>query len=621
MRWSYLVICLAGCGFQSSAGAPVPDAPLPIPDGGVRDMRNLGPTELQAGQLIDMTFDGVRGSLTPSAYTYGGLIAHGLAGMKLWDHDHTTWMSPATANATVAGLWRGDSFGTLDDLTYVGVSNDQTMTVWFEGEVWLDATSTETFGLTADDVAFIDLGRPGMAGFTRVMQNDTPTAAVATPDTGWYPIRIGFANGDGTLGFAFTHSDSAAGTQVAWTRDRLRARGSELSGALRTVFAHQILGGGGLGKLPISHVDDGSLMQTTTFDTPPQGASSDNQNWSARYAAQAYIAQKGSYTLKVTSDDGNEVWFGGQAKNSSWSFGNGSSNSISTVTANLDVGWNDVIVDYNQVGGGRKLQVTMTGGGLNADIPRAMLRPVEPALDRLAFGSDDTPHLVQDNGGPGMPGTAILSVDAYGGSTAETVTAIDVTYEVDEPHWGDLRFDLETPAGKRVNIASGGAPDGDSIGQTSIAAGTGGTQGQLLGGPASGTWKLHCYDVHDSGPGNVDGMLKSAKLTLHTTGGPDRIARTASWTSQVIDATSNVIAIDSLTWTARAPNGAGVQVRLRGCQQVDCSDGPAWSGPVTSGMPFAIIPARYLQLQVAMTSDGSHEPELQSLALMFRRSS
>ena len=77
---------------------------------------------------------------------------------------------------------RGGSFTEADNLTYLGVSNDQTMTVWFEGEVWLDATSTETFGLIADDVAFIDLARPGTFSFTRVMENDPthPTANVAT---------------------------------------------------------------------------------------------------------------------------------------------------------------------------------------------------------------------------------------------------------------------------------------------------------------------------------------------------------------------------------------------------------------------------------------------------------
>lgn len=617
MRWSYLVVYLAGCGFHSAAGAP--DAAPPPPDTDP-DMPNLGANEFKAGQLVDMTFDAVRGTLTPNAYTYGGLIAHGLAGKHLWDHDHTDWMSPATATAMVAGLWRGGSFTEADDLTYLGVSNDQTMTVWFEGEVWLDATSTETFGLVADDVAFIDLARPGTFSFARVIQNDpaSPTAAVATPDTGWYPIRIGFANGDGDLRFMFTHSDGA-GAQVTWTRDRLRARGSELSGALRTVFAHQILGGGAVGELPISHVDDGTLLQTAFQDPPLQGVPSDNNHWSARYAAQVYVAQMGSYTLRVTSDDGHELWFGGQTRSPNWSFNNGTTGTNSTVVATLNPGWNDVIVDYNQVAGPRKLQVSLTGGGLNADIPRAQLRPVEPGLDRLAFGADDSSHGFVDNGGADMPGTAVLNVDAYTGGMQETVTSIDVTYEVASPDWNDLRFDLETPAGKRVTIAAGGAPDGDSIGQTSIPAGAVGPLAQLLGGPASGAWKLHCYDVRNSGPGNNDGTLKSARLTLHTTGGPDRIARKASWTSPVIDVVSNATAIESLTWSARVPEGATVQVRLRGCQQADCSDGPAFSDPVTSGVRFAITPARYLQLRVEMITDGSHEPELQSLAIRLGR--
>jgi subtilisin-like proprotein convertase family protein len=372
--------------------------------------------------------------------------------------------------------------------------------------------------------------------------------------------------------------------------------------------------------LPISHVDDGTLIQTTFPDPALQGAPTNNDNWSARYAAQVYIPQNGSYTLNVSSDDGHELWFGGQTKSPNWSFNSGTPGTNSTVTAMLDPGWNDLIVDYNQLTGGRKLQVQLTGGGLNADIPRAQLRPVEPTLDRLAFGADDTTHLVQDNGGSTMPGTAILNVAAYGGSTAEKVTSIDVNYEVVSPHWNELRIDLESPT-KRITIANGGGvANGDSIGQTSIAAGTGGPLGMLLNGPASGTWKLHVYDVQDSGS-TGDSTLKSAKLTLHTTGGPDKVARSAAWTSQVIDATSNVIAIDGITWKARVPDGAGVQVRLRGCQQADCGDGPAYSGPVTSGMPFAIVPARYLQLRVEMTSDGSHEPELQSLALMFRRSS
>jgi hypothetical protein len=40
---------------------------------------------------------------------------------------------------------------------------------------------------------------------------------------------------------------------------------------------------------------------------------------------------------------------------------------------------------------------------------------------------------------------------------------------------------------------------------------------------------------------------------------------------------------------------------------------------VKSGEPFAVAPARYLQLRVEMTSNGTLEPELRSLSVAYRR--
>ena len=48
-------------------------------------------------------------------------------------------------------------------------------------------------------------------------------------------------------------------------------------------------------------------------------------------------------------------------------------------------------------------------------------------------------------------------------------------------------------------------------------AGTGGQLDMLLGGPASGTWKLHVYDTQDSGI-TGDSTLKSARLTRKRSG-------------------------------------------------------------------------------------------------------
>jgi subtilisin-like proprotein convertase family protein len=595
---------------------------MPIPDGGIGEMRSLGPADFATGQLRNMTFDAARSSLTPNAYTYGGLAAHGRQGSPLWHAGSTSWDALAGNAATGVALWTGERITNLIippvRLDYLGITTDTSMTIWLEGEVWLDGQAGETFHVVGDDIGFVEIALPGSTDYRRLVDNGS--AQVMESGSGWYPVRVGFANGDGTFNFAFTHADPG-GHDVPWTRERMRARASELSGALRTVFGHQILGGGVLGQPPVVHVDDGPLIAATFLDPGPQGVPVDipnvNLNWSARYAAQVYIAQPGSYTLTVNSDDGNRVQFAGQTKSMNWDFNQGTPDVTSTITATLPAGWSDLIVDYNQCTGSRKLNVALSGGGLSGSIAKALLRPVEPAGDRLALGFDDMQRVVEDNGQSTKSATAVIPIAAYDG---ETVTSIDITYEVDDKNWTDLRFDLESPSPpQRINVpARGGTGNNDQVSEVTISASANATLRQLLGVPAAGTWKLDVYDVNDSGSGDVNGQLKSAKLTLHTQGGPDKVARTSSWTSAPIDATTRVFAIDGVAWDARVADGGEVRVRIATCQRPDCQDA-ILSGPVTQGMPFSVMPGRYLQVVVEMTSDGSHESELRSIAVMLRR--
>lgn len=604
MRCGYLILLAAGCGFHG---------PEPIPDGGVAEMRNFDLTALRAGQLVHMTVDGARSSLTPDAYTYGGLIAHGLAGTKLWDHSDTAWSKVSSVSPNGAGLWRGESFTTGDKLDYLGVANDSTGTLWLEGEVWLDASSGEVFGLSADDVAFVDLARPGASSFARAIENSDGTKTVDTPESGWYPIRIGFANGDGSYGFNFTHSEMGSAA-APWPRDRLRARASEVAGTMRTVFGHQLLGGGAGAQPPVVHIEAGSLLATTNFGTLPQGASANGDLWSARYFGQVYIDQAGNYALKVDSDDGNRARLDTGHDETGWD--SGSRPGMTSAMAQLGVGWSDLFVDYDQNGGNRRLHVQLQRpDSSTVEIAPDHLRPVESSDDRLVSSADDTMDTITDNGGAGNPGVATFSVAGYEG---ETVGSIDVTFFVISPHSDQLKTDLETPAGTRVQIRGRGQTIDNAKGaQVTILSTASDATATLLNGPAKGAWKLDVYD-DDSGGGGGNSTLLSAKLTLHTRSGPDKIARTASWKSAVIDATSNVFAIDSVTWKERVPAGASVEVHVAACQQADCSDA-AFSPPVTKAMQFAVNPARYLQLRVDMTSDGSHEPELTGLALAFRR--
>jgi len=85
----------------------------------------------------------------------------------------------------------------------------------------------------------------------------------------------------------------------------MRARASELGGALRTVFFQQMLGGGNGAVPPVAHFEDAALLPPTSFTTVPQGTVR-NLDWSARYFAQVYIEQAGSYTLALPATPGRD---------------------------------------------------------------------------------------------------------------------------------------------------------------------------------------------------------------------------------------------------------------------------------------------------------------------------
>lgn len=627
MRHAYLVWLVAGCGFRSPGGEV-------LPDGGVPDMRSFGAIELAAGQRADMTVDGPRRSLTPNAYTYGGLVAHGLKGTKLWSHGDTAWTKLAGVTASGAGLWCGEHIVDKARLDYLGVTGTSVMALWLEGEVWLDGQSTDSLHVNGDDVAFVEIAAPGSTAYMPVAENTTASipAQVAMSGAGWYPIRVGFSNDGGAYDLLFTRSVN--GSDVPWTRERMRARASELGGALRTVFGRQILAGGQpLGNSqvapPVPHFEENDLLPTS-LQSAPQGAPGNNDDWSARYLGQVHITTAGAYKLLIDSDDGNRGRLADGRAEQHWrrDDGIGAPPMTTTVQATLVTGWNDLVIDYNEVGGATSLRVRIQGPDFPnpIEIPRDQLRPVEPADDRLALGVDDEDHNVPDNGGTAADGTATMTVIGYAGDTgaAETVNSIELTYEVNSPHWDQIAVELEAPAtaagpGPRVKLRDrdGNGGNGDRMVGFAIPSSAAAPLSMLLGGLANGDWKLHVFDDVPGGGGNASTIL-SARLTLHTTGGPDKLARMASWTSQVIDAQTPVFAVDRITWNERTPGGSKVAVRVRTCQQADCS-GADWPDPVAQGAAFNVSRGRYLQLRVDMTSDGTHEPELGGLAIAFRR--
>lgn len=559
---------------------------------------------------INMAVD-ASGALMPMAYNYGGLVARGLADTRVWTTD-PSWDAIAAQTPSGIGMWRGEQITNTTALDQLGITAKTMLTIWLEGEVWLEAGAAESFRIASDGTAFVDLARPETRDYQRVVTGSM-TVPVTVAVTGWHPIRVGYSRMGPSLGtnFEFTHSDVEAGPLIAWARTRLRARAGELSGVLANVFPSQILGSR-TGRPMLSQFEQRALLADTTFMPLPPGATSDD--WSARYLGQVYVERDGMYELTIVSSDGNRGRIGSGRGELSWQRDADSAMAATTtVAAALTAGWNDLAVDYNQVMGPRSLGIRFAStGAAAAAIPRLQLRPVESSDDRLVFAIDNETHIIEDGGGAAAPGTSSFVIDGFAG---ETVGSVDVTAEISAENWDQIRIDLETPGGTRVLVRGTFAPAGGVMRliQIAIPAGATGTEATLLGGAAAGTWKLLVYDTSTQGGGG-NPQLRNAALTLHTRGGPDKIARAASWLSPVLELPTNITALTAVTIDERIPAGAASALLVRTCADVACTDA-AWS-PAAVGKLTA---ARYAQLRVDLTSDGNAEPEVRKLSLVYRR--
>lgn len=618
MRLFALVVVVAsGCSFSASLGG---DAPPVLDDSGreIRAWKLATATDFAAGETVDMTID-PRGALTPHGYVYGALLARGVEGMKLWTNSDSNWDNLANAAPVGYGLWTGnDIILPGADLRFVGITNPSMVTVWMEGEIWINGPS-ETIEVLGDDTAFAYVATDRVT-FTKIAQQGT--GIVTVPASGWYPIRIGWANGDanGTLDFEIT--DPVGGGRNNARHDRFRVATSALRGTFRNVYYREVHGGGVPGRSPVLSIDEAPLHAATAFDPPLPGSTSSPAtttpfDWSARWTGQLYAAAAGSYSIEVASKDGSRVVLGGTT--SAQNYERGRLGAVTTVaTAMLRQGWNDLIVDFNHVEGTPSFAVSVMAAPpddaalVGKPIPVDRLRPVQPRSDRLITRSavSQAGLSVTDDANEYVELTT--RIDAH---PSEIVTSVEVTARVETNSIQQLVYRLQSP------------DDDEQVRDDLIETADGNQTGSYIvhgvwdlgeNEPAVGSWQFGVADNLNQAGTNVTTYYES-HVTVHTRGGPDQIAPAATWRSPVIANATAVSQIDHVRWTERAPAGASVVVRMRTCEQADCSDG-TWSEPIVNGAaPLPSLPAlRHIQLQVEMTSDGTREPELSAFDIQYR---
>ena len=601
---SRVLVLLAACSFHTQAAQDGPtngsaDSPFPA---------DLTWKFATAADYLQPGADPARmaveafGGLTPGGFTYGGLVVHALAGTELWTHSTSPLAFSATDGQMPSGaaLWSGVFWDVNTPLALPLNVPDATqpLTLWLEGEMHLQMG--DTISLAADDVGFLDIRAPVAAPFAQVVtstQGTTGQSTFTAPATDWYPIRMGYAANGGTGHLDFRRCAAAAGSCPPFKRTELRARGDAISGALRTAFTRQVIGG----SEPIWHMEEADIL-SATFTSSVTGKTSD---WSATWSGQLYSATGGSYTLATTSSNGSRLVIAGQANASHFALGdNGTGTAVQTAT--LRAGWNDVAVEYNDDAGATPaLALGIQSGpeGALATLPRARVRAVDPAGYRLATASDFSTQIIDQNN----TAQITLHVDGFAG---ETVTAIDIGTTVASAKFQQLVFALQAPGAATPTAFCTNCEPGNLGGALVLRfqpAPAGASQA------ATGDWIVTISN--NAGNSAQTSTVSGVFLTLHVAGGPDVLAKQPTWTSEVRDLGGTLAAVDSVAWMERVTTQAA-RVELRACAMADCSDG-AWT-TATQGRALALPNQRYLQVRVSLFCDGFVDSELDGLAIYYR---
>jgi subtilisin-like proprotein convertase family protein len=365
-------------------------------------------------------------------------------------------------------------------------------------------------------------------------------------------------------------------------------------------------------------IQDTALHASTNFDPPLPGSvttATTPFDWSARWTGQLYAAAAGDYTVRVVSDDGNRIILGGATGGSGF-VRNASGQITTNVTAPLVAGWNDLIVDYNHVDTPPTFTLTIEGAPaadaalVGAPIPRERLRPIEPRADRLIPRTTipQNPGVIVDNAGTSFT-ELTTRIDAHPG---ELVSSVAISARVTSPSPNQLVYRLTAPNNQTAAVTMLVTPDPNQVGSYMIA----GVSTLTAGMAANGTWKFGIADNSNTGQ-DGNSSYHELHITAHTTAGPEQIATTAVWRSPIVENATAVALIDFVSWNERAPAGSIVTVKIRTCALPDCSDG-TWSEKLANGAAPTVMPLRYLQLQVEMTTDGTHEAEVDKINIQYR---
>ena len=624
MRSCLATALLAACSFREGAigDGGSPDSPPVFDDAGheIRTWTIDQASDFAKGtSFVEVGID-PWGSLTPAGYFYGGFMICGVDGAALWhqsDPDPVSFSPAQGVTPNGAARWFAQDIDFLYSQTrYFGVTQ-QTFSAWVVGEIYLQQGNGHGFQLTGGDVAFLQIAVPGTDSYQTfpAARGNTQYLTFNAPVTGWYPIRIGWANS--STGYAL-HLLHASPGQLSYRHlgpTEIRGRADGPRGLLQQVFDHQVLAAtvnlDAVYPRPKLLPDD--AIAPSYFVNQLEGEPNSGP-WSGRWAGQFYANVAGIYTLQATSSDGNALAVAGQGSGSNFAVGAVGS-STSSVTATLVQGWNDLWVDYNRVSSSPNLTLEVTSGPdstlIGKALPLSQLRAVEPPADRLLVVTALPQATIPDNN----PSGTSLQL-SFPGLSGQTLSSLALHVSVTNPELDAITITLTNPVGASYTLVTNGAA-GTGTRTYDFVLDHGNRSAWFPGVFAtSSTWTLNVSDNRSTSMG-MTGTLNEVSMTMHSAGGPDEIARDSIWSSEIVDNVTTVASVDMITWKENSL-GMPAIVRMRACD-ASCTNEP-WT-KLSNGVtpPQSLAGHRYLQSQVEFTSDGFHSPEFQQLVIVYRR--
>ncbi len=555
---------------------------------------------------VDQVFVETYGAVSPAAYYTGGLLWRGANNDTFASGAGTTWATvvgfPSTGKIAITHATSLNFYA--ETPPSVGLTDADTFTMWFEGEVLLDA-GAYTFEMLVDDHGFVELAPSPAAGFQRVASCDWPTASSGSfvaPTAGWYPIRYAASEGAGEALIQLRAQGPGLPVLAPLPRHRLRARTSGITGMFESGFDDGHLLG------DVDHTIDQVTPANTSWNTGNPGdlGMTATDDFSVRWTGQLRVDVGGTYQFRYVTDDGQRLWLNNQKLLDAW---DDNTHDQTSGGVALAPGWHDLVVEQTERAGGATASLSVASGPelTGQTLPLDRLRPVEGRSDRFEAGIDRTDRAIPVTGD--APDSAVV-ITAPANAVVTAATGIDVGIGINHAYWSDLEIRLIAPSGATALIRDNLAGlNGTATWRTFRA------DAALIGAPLNGTWILRVTD-------NValdGGTVLDFAITVHHAAGEPPIVTASAYDSQVRDLGAGVNAITRVSWLERLPAGADLGVRMRTCDSAPGCAAQPWSAAITdpNGVTPLVTARRFAQYRVELTCNGDRPPALDQLTVEY----